>query len=227
MLNIERVLPLCVIAASLYAQGKPTDVLVATSSVVRSDANGAIRLPLKNISSQSITAYAVRWTVDSFSMVSGREFFSSLGMESLAPDKKFGVNGLPPDGMDLARNNFVDFPNRDIGVQVIAVIFADRTAVGDPTQITEYFERRRAQTEILGRWVQEVSKLDRSDAQRFFGAVANLMPAAKDDDSRWIHELGLLHSTQPEQGPLMPDTFVRILQTRYAAAQDHSTRRTI
>ena len=226
MSYFKRMLSLCVMAASLYAQSKPTDALVATSSVIRSDANGAVQVPLKNIASQSITAYAVRWTVDSFSTISGREFFPSLGLEFLAPDKKLGVSGLPPNGMDLARNTFLAYPGRVIGFQVIAVIFADRSAVGDPEEIQKHFEQRQAQTEILNLWVQEVSKLDRSDAQRFFGAVSNLMPAATDTDSDWIHQLAA-NQKIPElaaQIPVTPDMFARILQTRYAAAKDHSTR---
>jgi len=217
------------VSISAYGQSKPTDALVvATSStVIRSDASGAVQVPLKNIASKSITAYAVRWTVDSFSTVSAQDFFPSLGMESLAPDKKLGVNGLPSNGMGLARNTFVKYPNREIGFQVIAVIFADSTAVGDPEEIPILFDQRQAQTELLNVWVEEISKLDRSDAFRFFGAVSNLMPTATDDDSSWIHQIAE-NQKIPERAaqiPITPDALVQMLRARYAAAKNHSTRK--
>jgi hypothetical protein len=149
------------------------------------------------------------------------------GLESLAPGLKLGINALPPNGTITGRDTITKHPNSDVGVQVVAVIFADSSAVGDSQVIQDLFRQRQAQTGILDRWLQEVSKLDRSDSRRFFIDLAGAMTSTEDPDSDWVHQAAE-NQNKPEraaQVPMTPDAFVQMLRARYAAAKANSTRR--
>jgi hypothetical protein len=221
----------CSLAQDLPSPDRALQVLTPPA---RTDAHGAVSATLQNAGSQPITAYAVRWTIGTFSNVSWQEFFPSLGFEAmvknlasrgLAGRERIGVEALPPGGTITARNAFADYPDREATVAVVAVIFADSTAVGDADEIQRLFQRRKAQADILGQLVDAASKLDRSDARGFFVSLGKLPHGS--DDSDWVHQEAELQIRPdlPRELRVTPDGFMEMLQARYSAAKANSTRR--
>ena len=235
--KLTRKLLLTVFATSacLLAQdlSEPDRALQVLTPPMRTDAHGAVNALLQNVTSQPVTAYAVRWTIGTYSSVSAQEFFPSLGFETLvknlasrglASSEKIGAEALPPSGTITARNTFSDYPDQEATVAVVAVIFADSTAVGDSDEIRDLFQRRKAQTDILARVWDTASKLNRSDTHGFFAGLAKIPQAGDavaDSDSDWVRQMGDMQARLdlPEEFKVTPDTFLQILQARYAAAK--------
>jgi len=114
-------------------------------------ATSTLHVSVHNIGKRTITAYCVHNSLKPQTPI-WEDFFASIGLgpESAAPGTQVQLGGLQPGDLgDIAiRQSTTDPPV----LEVSAVVFADRTAVGDESEITYLFARRSGEAAELGRW---------------------------------------------------------------------------
>jgi hypothetical protein len=204
------------------ASGQTADsVLLVENTTLDADGTTA-HLQLRNTSNKTITAYAMTGTASS--EPSFTDFFPSVGLEWLK-----GAGGIP--GGETKSTTIVrsghDFPL----VRVVAVVFADRSAIGDEKQIERIFRNRSDEASEMSGWCEmlgpgRLPKLDRGMAgstlsdlmERIRRAPPASAPAAVTARRDLLSKL--------EQGGWRqePAVFVTLLRSHCAAMAVHARR---
>jgi hypothetical protein len=144
----------------------------AVTSAAEVDASRAeLEISMWNSGTQPVTAFAIRLHAiysngTSWSDVFKTEFFPSLGItgfsSGLTP-AAFNVGGIAPGGSHTIHLTYrrprVGTEVSTIEVHVAAVVFFDRTSLGDPTVIHGIFQDRAIESAEVNRWCTHMTEI--------------------------------------------------------------------
>jgi len=145
------------------------------------------KVELFNASGKTITGYSLTFTTG-LPMV--KDYFSTIG---LFPAGTKGPDGMRPpvDGILAGESDAFPVtpgPPQSSEYRVVAVVFEDRTAIGDEAEIQHIFDRRSAAAQELSQWcealnVDALRGTDREAARAAAKALASRMRAARSGPS--------------------------------------------
>jgi hypothetical protein len=160
-LSAFSVTAICILAVTGVAAAQaPGDVLKIVAVTPEppgagNPAAGMVSVDLLNVGDKTITAYRLGLAGDHGSL-GGKEFFGTIGMESFFAENahlsaEFNIGGLRPGEKTRHTTGYggVKLP---LTVEVAAVVFADDSAIGDETAITDLFAERKAEAAELSKW---------------------------------------------------------------------------
>jgi hypothetical protein len=197
-------------------------------------AGSVVHVSLKNIGSKTITAYAV--LTSRAAKPTTEDFFDSIGVAEKfnLPKAQSSLGGIRPgEEHDLA----ISTPGGTAPtIEVTAVVFSDRTAVGDSAQVADIFSFRAGRAAELERWCGTLTpdSVRLLGAQEMRAAVAAQIRAARAanvsetdpvrDGGAQLERQGIIATLQQavDNGTILGR--LSLLQARCAVATEHSRR---
>jgi hypothetical protein len=208
---MQRVPVWLMLACGVALGQEVSSVLTVESAALENDGK-LVRLTVRNSGTKLITAFAV--VTDPGRNVVTNDYFPSLGVEAALG----GLGGIRPG----QTASIVFGPPGSAPPKVVAVVFADRTAIGDEAQIDGIFERRAQSAAEMAPWCAALSadRLDRLIPPDLVAAVAtirrDLLEQGVADTFASLLD-GVARTNNPHQ-------IIEFLHARCAAAAIHSRR---
>ncbi len=156
VISMLSLLWLCLISLPPLAYSASVNDFLIAQKVFLDPSTSKAHVLLKNVGSKIITAYALSVLPDNV-LPTSEEFFMSIGLDpTLVPDSR------PPYTGGLRPGEIRDFEgwvrvNLIPQVTISAVIFEDRTAVGDDSVITQLFKSRSEQAIEAKHWCEQLN----------------------------------------------------------------------
>lgn len=203
-----------------------------------------VQVSLRNTSAQPITAFVIRLRAtysdgSQSSTNTTSEFFPSIGLPI--------PNAVGPGGLGAgARADSVlsyQLPSgkslAGLGVEVAAVVFNDRSAVGDAEAVSGIFADRATESDEIDRWWRHMPDLadralEKSDLATFLASRASEAKLLQDS----AHQAAVRSRVQRQlastltsafvsagQHGALPDALKSYLGLRCAAAKEHSVQK--
>jgi hypothetical protein len=178
-MRISQMIAIAVVAWSwtLVAQAQDPSALLAVQQVSRDSTTSKTTVTVKNTGARPVTGWGMVFSSQQYT----QELFYAVGIQSALPGMHVaGLGGLlPGESMDVVLP-----AGLDSNVKVNAVIFDDRTAAGDATQIAAMFQYRAAYVAEWQRWALVLSAnatpggTERAEIQRRLETAASPDEAA-------------------------------------------------